>query len=653
MTMRYRKLCKLLCAALCVLYAAPLALACIGADGTIPPFGGSKPNGTMAGLISSAWKSATAKGLNAPPSPPISGTQPTVIILIQNVAGGATFAYPTATLWSQRLTDIASYYTEVSNGAFTISPAAETFGTANDGVIGPVSVSGLSSTSDIQGGNSMALAVAAIQAANPYINFAAFDTNANGTIEANELHILIYQAGNETSFGGAPALPRAWAHMQWQTPALAGLTPASDSDGKNIMSYCYCGSEFNNSQMATMGQMTHELGHDIGLPDCYDADGTGSGGDWAGLGYFSLMAAGSWGTSGGQQGTTPVHIDGFNKAVLGWSSLTTVTAPANQYVTLATANGSNQALRINVTGSNDFFLVENRQQTGYDAGLPGSLGGLLVFHGDASILTDTNIRISNQINQNPTNYGIKVVEADNNNALLSSSNGGADTDFYRSGNNVLLNGSSSPNSNLKSGAASNVSLSGIGASSASMTFLVGSTPVPAAQFSSATYSVNENGVTATITVNLDQAPGTGNTVSVQYATSNGTATAGQDYTAASGTLSFSNAEVSKTFQVTIANDHTHEANETVTLTLSSPTSCTITGTNPATLTIIDDDIDTDGDSISDWDELAGTLGYITNPNLFDTDGDHVNDWVEIQHGTDPTNPLDFPLLRSLGVPFFK
>ncbi|HPC17641.1 MAG TPA: M6 family metalloprotease domain-containing protein [Candidatus Hydrogenedentes bacterium] len=466
-----------ICLFCCMAALAILALtggaawACIGADGTIPPFGGSPPNGIMFDKIEKAWADAAAKG-TVPPSPPISGTHKAVILLIENAAGGAAFAYPSAALWSQRLTDMAAYYTQVSNGLFTIAPAEESHGTANDGVIGPITVSGLSSSSDIQSGNSEAIAVQAIKAANAYINFAPFDTDSSGTIEPNELHILIYQAGDETSYYQS-AVPRAWAHEMWRTPRLSGLTIGSDSDGKNIVGYCYCGSEFNGSQMAKMGPMTHELGHDIGLPDLYDADGSGSGGNWAGLGMFSLMASGSW---GGSSGDLPVHVDGFLKSWLGWADVTTMTAPGNQTASLDAANGSNAVLRINVPGSQEFFIVENRQQTGYDAGLPGTQGGLAIFHCDGTILVDDNIRRTNAVNQSPTDFGIALEEADGMNHLLNNQNQGQDTDLFRSGNNATFNASSTPNSNLKSGTASNVALTGIGASGATMTFSVG-TPV--------------------------------------------------------------------------------------------------------------------------------------------------------------------------------
>jgi hypothetical protein len=109
------------------------------------------------------------------------------------------------------------------------------------------------------------------------------------------------------------------------------------------------------------------------------------------------------------------------------------------------------------------------------------------------------------------------------------------------------------------------------------------------QYSAATYNVNENGGTATITVT--RTGGSDGTVGVHYATSDGTATAGSDYTAKSGDLSWTDGDsASKTFTVSITNDSVYEGNETVNLTLSSPTGgATLGAQNTAVLTIIDDD----------------------------------------------------------------
>src|SRR5207244_3295812 len=110
---------------------------------------------------------------------------------------------------------------------------------------------------------------------------------------------------------------------------------------------------------------------------------------------------------------------------------------------------------------------------------------------------------------------------------------------------------------------------------------------PTAQFSAASYNVSENAGAATITVTLNAVSGL--TATVNYATGNGTATAGSDYTSVSGTLNFAPGQTTKTFNVPIINDSALEPNETVTLTLSNPSNATLGAPNPATLIIVDDD----------------------------------------------------------------
>jgi hypothetical protein len=96
-------------------------------------------------------------------------------------------------------------------------------------------------------------------------------------------------------------------------------------------------------------------------------------------------------------------------------------------------------------------------------------------------------------------------------------------------------------------------------------------PHGALQFSAAAYNFNEGGE---VTVTVTRTGGTGGAISVQYATSNGTAKEGEDYAASSSTLSFADGEGgSKTFKVAITHDLLYEgsADETINLTLSNPT----------------------------------------------------------------------------------
>jgi hypothetical protein len=106
--------------------------------------------------------------------------------------------------------------------------------------------------------------------------------------------------------------------------------------------------------------------------------------------------------------------------------------------------------------------------------------------------------------------------------------------------------------------------------------------------SSASYSVGEAGGSATVTIN--RAGLTSGSDSVHFATANGTATAGSDYTDASQTVSFAAGETSKTVSVPIIDDSLVEGSETVLLSLSSPSSgATLGSPSSATLTIVDND----------------------------------------------------------------
>ncbi len=109
------------------------------------------------------------------------------------------------------------------------------------------------------------------------------------------------------------------------------------------------------------------------------------------------------------------------------------------------------------------------------------------------------------------------------------------------------------------------------------------------QFSASAYSVGEAGGTATVTVT--RTGGSASGVTVQYATSDGTAHAGVDYAAAAGTLTFGAGETSRTFQVTILPNAVADGNRTIDLALSSPGGgASLGGQKTAVLTIVDDEV---------------------------------------------------------------
>ncbi|MBI4326068.1 MAG: hypothetical protein HY674_12490 [Chloroflexi bacterium] len=125
-------------------------------------------------------------------------------------------------------------------------------------------------------------------------------------------------------------------------------------------------------------------------------------------------------------------------------------------------------------------------------------------------------------------------------------------------------------------------------------------------FSAPSYQIAEGGAGATnrATITVRRSAGTTGVISVDYATSDGTASSNPegDYQSAAGILTFADGETEKSFVVNIFGDEVVEGNETVVVTLSRPTGGTaIVGPNPIILTIVDDDLG------------AGSLDQTFNP----------------------------------------
>lgn len=129
--------------------------------------------------------------------------------------------------------------------------------------------------------------------------------------------------------------------------------------------------------------------------------------------------------------------------------------------------------------------------------------------------------------------------------------------------------------------------------------------------------------------------------SVNYATANGTAVAPGDYTATSGTLTFTTAQTSKTVNVTTIDDATAESSETFTMSLSSPTGGSTIGTpGTATATINASDGGGGGNQppVANFDN-AGSMSC----------GDTMT-WNVVANDTDPDGNLPLSLVSASGSP---
>ena len=190
----------------------------------------------------------------------------------------------------------------------------------------------------------------------------------------------------------------------------------------------------------------------FGFPDLYDTDNTSEG-----IGNWCLMGGGSW--NGG--GDIPAHPSAWCKVNQGWVSVTNVTAGGS--VTLPDVKTSRNVQRLWKDGGSgsEYFLIENRQRTGYDARLPGD--GLLVWHVDENQPGNTD----------ENHYKVGLLQADGKRDLeLKRNRGDAGDAFPGSSSKTSVTSSTTPNTKSFTGQDTCLSLTGISPSAPTMTVTV-------------------------------------------------------------------------------------------------------------------------------------------------------------------------------------
>jgi len=346
--------------------------------------------------------------------------------------------------------NIKAYYSKASYGKVTLNPAAESHGTANDGVVGWIKLNRNHPNTQNNSGNANALLTKqAILAANKYVNFAAYDTNGDGYVDSHELAVVVIVAGWEYSYGGAAYSPSVWGH-KWSLdsvgiPVVDGKYVGAYHNGNG--GYAQYGeihqSNASNKHIATIGIMVHELGHLIfGLPDLYDTDYSTSG-----IGAFCVMSGGSWGqgTADAWAGQRPVLPSAWIKVDRKWVTPVTVggtTAVLRNVIAAGySTTGTNTVYKVTTPVASQYFLVENRRPVGYDLGLQRylgtSFGGLAIWHiNNAKANNDGAIR------------KVDLEEADGTQMGTSS---GSKTDLWYVGNKVKFDNRTNPNTRLYNG----------------------------------------------------------------------------------------------------------------------------------------------------------------------------------------------------------
>lgn len=269
------------------------------------------------------------------------------------------------------------------------------------------------------------------------INFSKYDWNGDG--EVDQVFVL-YAGHGEASYKDANTI---WPHMYYLSASDYGK-PLS-LDGVTVDTYA-CSSELNgDGNLDGIGTFCHEFSHCMGFPDLYD---TSSDGGWFGMGDFDLMCSGSY----NGDSKCPAGYSAYEKAECGWLTLKDMTniEQETSIVGVQPMSADGDAYIIKNKGHEDeYYILENRQKTGWDSYLPAS--GLMITHVDydADIwdwnMPNTSGKYEDANGNTKTNdhQRLTIFRAGN-----SSSDYGDSSDLYPYRSNNTLTKTSSPASTL-------------------------------------------------------------------------------------------------------------------------------------------------------------------------------------------------------------
>ena len=251
------------------------------------------------------------------------------------------------------------------------------------------------------------------------VDFSQYDNDGDGYVD----FVFVIYAGYGAADGGGNNT--IWPHA-WNLYSAAGRR--CELDGKVVDLYA-CGNELDyySKTHTGIGTFTHEFSHVLGLPDMYITNNA----NHTTLNEWDIMDYGPY----NNDGNTPPTYSAYERFFMGWLQPRLITEPEN--VVLKDLKESNEALLISSTDEHNlvgndpnpttFFLVENRQQEGWDKSLPG--------HG--MMLTKIQYSYSkwnqNIVNNTKSKMGVDIIEADG-----KTNNYGKATDLFPAGASQYL-----------------------------------------------------------------------------------------------------------------------------------------------------------------------------------------------------------------------
>ena len=243
-------------------------------------------------------------------------------------------------------------------------------------VVGPVTVSknyeyyGQPGAADVDA-HPWEMVVEACELVADQVHFADYDWNGDGFVE--QVFVLYAGQGQSDSYDVNTIWPHEYELHQIVENGIHVYGKGHEMpDGLIIDTYA-CSNELTSQDGPSgIGTICHEFSHCMGLPDLYDVDYNGN----FGMGHWSLMANGVY----NGRAFIPAGYTSYERMACGWRQPVELCKDTLVSDMKAVSDGGDTYIVYNEAYPDEYYLLENRQPTGWDAALPSA--GLLVLHVD-------------------------------------------------------------------------------------------------------------------------------------------------------------------------------------------------------------------------------------------------------------------------------
>lgn len=261
---------------------------------------------------------------------------------------------------------------------------------------------------------------ACLEADRQGLDFSKYDINEDGFVD----FLFVIFAGHGEAQGGP--YESVW-------PAMMDLSSYVFDyfDGLNLgVAACSCELKGGSgTDLDGVGTICHEFSHILGLADIYDSSGQSG----YGMGHYDIMDIGTY----NDNFVTPSGYTAMDKYTLGWLTPTVLDSPQSDVVLRPFNETHEAAFIVNPDNPDEYYTLENRQQQGWDKGIPGH--GLVVSY----CHYDRKLWNRNVVNAVAAGYDhVRIVAADN--VWMAKPADEAGDTFPGTSDNSSLSGETSP-----------------------------------------------------------------------------------------------------------------------------------------------------------------------------------------------------------------